>query len=137
MFHVSELWYNTIMEANLVYENEAYAIRGAIYEVYKTLGSGYLEDVYQNALEEELTLRNIPFAAKKKLRVLYKGRDCGLYEPDFICFDKIIVEIKAVETLHEKHSAQLMNYLKTTGFKLGLLVNFCAYPLVDIRRRVL
>ena len=125
------------MDANLIYENETYAIRGAIYEVYKTLGAGYLEDVYQNALEEELTLQNIPFVSKKALRILYKGRDCGLYEPDFICFDKIIVEIKAVETLHEKHSAQLMNYLKATGFKLGLLVNFGSYPKVDVRRRVL
>ena len=125
------------MNNNLIYEDETYAIRGAIYEVYKVLGSGYLEEVYQNALEEELTLRHIPFVAKKALRVHYKGRACGLYEPDFVCFDKIIVEIKAVEILHEKHSAQLMNYLKATEFKLGLLVNFCAYPKVDIRRRVL
>ena len=125
------------MNNNLIYEDETFAIRGAIYEVYKTLGAGYLEEVYQNALEEELTLRHIPFAAKKALRVHYKGRDCGLYEPDFICLDKIIVEIKAVETLHEKHFAQLMNYLKATEFKLGLLVNFCAYPKVDIRRRAL
>ena len=125
------------MNADLIYEEETYAIRGAIYEVYKSLGTGYLEEVYQNALEEELSLRHIPFVAKKALTVRYKGRDCGLYEPDIICFDKIIVELKAVETLHEKHSAQLMNYLKATGFKLGLLVNFCAYPKVDIRRRVL
>ena len=65
---------------------------------------------------------------------MYKGRDCGLYRPDFICFEKIIVEIKAVEALHQRHSAQLMNYLKTTGHKLGLLVNFGAYQKVDIRR---
>ena len=125
------------MNTDLIYEDETYAIRGAIYEVYKSLGTGFLEEVYQNALEEELSLRHIPFVAKKALNVRYKGRDCGLYEPDFICFDKIIVELKAVETLHEKHSAQLMNYLKATNFKLGLLVNFCAYPKVDIRRRVL
>ena len=125
------------MNTDLIYEEETYAIRGAIYEVYKSLGIGYLEEVYQNALEEELTLWHIPFVAKKALKVRYKGRDCGLYEPDLICFDKIIVELKAVETLHEKHSAQLMNYLKATSFKLGLLVNFCAYPKVDIRRRVL
>ena len=65
---------------------------------------------------------------------MYKGRDCGLYEPDLICFDKIIVELKAVENLHPKHSAQLMNYLRAAGHKLGLLVNFSAYPKVDIRR---
>ena len=122
------------MNEKLIYEEETYALRGAIFEVYKTLGDGYLEEVYQNALEEELKLRGIPFAAKKKLHIMYKGRDCGLYEPDFICFDKIIVELKAVETLHPKHSAQLMNYLRATGHKLGLLVNFCAYPKVDVRR---
>ena len=122
------------MNEKLICEKETYALRGAIFEVYKTLGDGYLEEVYQNALEEELKLRGIPFAAKKKLHIMYKGRDCGLYEPDFICFDKIIVELKAVETLHPKHSAQLMNYLRATGHKLGLLVNFCAYPKVDVRR---
>ena len=122
------------MGNNLLYEEETFAIRGAIFEVYKTLGDGYLEEVYQNALEEELKLRSIPFVAKKRLHVMYKGRDCGLYAPDFICHDKIIVEIKAVEMLHAQHLAQLMNYLKATNFKLGLLVNFCAYPKIDIRR---
>ena len=122
------------MDEKLIYEEETYAIRGAIFEVYRILGDGYLEEVYQNALEEELKLRNVPFAAKKKLHIMYKGHDCGLYEPDLICFDKIIVELKAVENLHPKHSAQLMNYLRATGHKLGLLVNFSAYPKVDIRR---
>ena len=122
------------MDTKLIYEEETYAIRGAVFEVYKTLGDGYLEEVYQNALEEELKLRGIPYDAKKELHIIYKGHDCGLYEPDFICFDQIIVELKAVETLHPKHSAQLMNYLRATGHKLGLLVNFCAYPKVDIRR---
>ena len=93
------------MDTKLIYEEETFAIRGAVFEVYKTLGDGYLEEVYQNALEEELKLRGIPFVAKKELHIMYKGRDCGLYEPDFICFDKIIVELKAVETLHPKHSA--------------------------------
>ena len=124
------------MDEKLIYEEETYAIRGAIFEVYRMLGDGYLEEVYQNALEEELKLRNVPFAAKQKLHIMYKGRDCGLYEPDLICFDKIIVELKAVENLHPKHSAQLMNYLRATGRRLGLLVNFCAYPKVDIRRIV-
>ena len=122
------------MDTKLIYEEETFAIRGAVFEVYKTLGDGYLEEVYQNALEEELKLRSIPFVAKKELHIMYKGRDCGLYEPDFICFDKIMVELKAVEALHPKHSAQLMNYLRATGHQLGLLVNFCAYPKVVIRR---
>ena len=120
----------------LVFAEESYAIRAAIFEVYRTLGSGYLEEVYQNALEEELTIRNIAYEAKKELNVFYKGRDCGLYKPDFVCLDKVIVEIKAVETLNAKHAAQLKNYLTATGYKLGLLVNFSAYPKVEIRRVV-
>ena len=108
------------MNEKLIYEEETYAIRGAIFEVYRILGDGYLEDVYQNALDEELKQRGIPFVAQKELRIMYKGRDCGLYRPDFICFENTIVEIKAVESLHPKHSAQLMNYLKATGAgKLG------------------
>jgi len=121
----------------LLFAEESYAIRGAVYEVYKTLGNGYLEEVYQNALEEELTLRGIPFEAKKPLHVNYKGRDCGTYEPDFVCYGKIIVEIKSVDALHERHLAQLHNYLSATGCQLGLLVNFSAYPKADIRRHVL
>ena len=122
------------MNEPLLYEAESYAIRGAVYEVYKILGNGYLEEVYQSALEEELRLRNIPFQAKKQLRAVYKGRDCGIYIPDVICYDKIILELKAVELLHEKHRAQLMNSLKMTGLKLGMLVNFGAYPKVSIVR---
>ena len=125
------------MNEQLLYEDESYAIRGAIYEVYKTLGSGHLEEVYQNALEEELRIRGIAFEAKKPLHVFYKGRDCGLYEPDLVCCGKIIVELKAVEALHPKHEAQLMNYLKATSRRLGFLVNFGSYPKADIRRRVL
>jgi len=131
------VWYNILMETKLIYERESYAIRGAIFEVYKTLGSGFLEDVYQLALEEELKLRNIPFEAKKHLHIMYKGRDCGLYEPDLICYGKIILELKAVDALHPKHEAQLLNYLSATGYKLGMLVNFGAGPEVDIRRRTI
>jgi len=122
------------MNDNLIYEEETFALRGAIFEVYKTLGCGYLEEVYQNALEEELKLRKIPFAAKKPLHVMYKGRDCGLYAPDVICYDKIILELKSVEALHERHQSQLMNYLRATKYQLGLLVNFNAYPKVEIKR---
>jgi len=123
------------MEGTLIYEEESFAIRGAIYEVYQTLGAGFLEEVYQNALEHELKLRDVPFEAKKPLHVFYKGRACGLYEPDLICYGKIVVELKSVEALHAKHEAQLMNYLAATGYKLGLLVNFSSFPKVDIRRR--
>lgn len=124
------------MDVRHIYEEESYAVRGAIYEVYKTLNCGFLEDVYQHALEKEFELREIPFEAQKPLKILYKGVMCGEYIPDFVCYDKIIVEIKAVEKLHEKHRAQLLNYLKATGFKLGLLVNFWGFPKVEIVRMV-
>ena len=78
------------MDTKLIYEDETYAIRGAVFEVYKTLGDGYLEDVYQNALDEELKQRGIPFVAQEELHIMYKGRDCGLYRPDFICFGNLI-----------------------------------------------
>ena len=122
------------MTENLIFAEESYAIRGAIYEVYKVLGNGYLEEVYQHALEEELKIRQIPFVAQRPMKVFYKGRNCGVYIPDFICYDKIIVELKSVDRLHDSHRAQVMNYLRTTKFKLGLLVNFNSYPKVEIAR---
>ena len=122
--------------SDYIYQEETFAIRNAIFEVHNALGPGYLEEVYQNALEEELKLRAIPFVAKKPLHVFYKNRECGLYMPDIICYDKIILELKAAESLHAKHTAQLINYLRATGYKLGLLVNFNAFPKVDIRRYV-
>ena len=118
----------------IVYEHEGYAIRGALFEVYRTLGAGFLEEVYQEALERELTLRRIPFEAKKRLRISCKGFLLEkYYEADFVCYDKIIVEIKAVKTLLPEHEAQLLNYLKATNMRLGLLVNFNHIPGVDIR----
>ena len=122
---------------SLIFETETYAIRGAIFEVYKVLGNGFLEDVYQRALERELSLRGIEYCSKQSLHVLYKGQDCGLYVPDMVCYGKIILELKAVDALNERHKAQLMNYLKATGFKLGLLVNFGSHPGVTIRRVVM
>ena len=93
------------------------------------VGPGFREEVYQQCLERELATRNIPFDAKKELRIFYKGAPIEkTYVPDFYCYGKIIVEIKAVESLTKEHRAQLMNYLRLTGSKLGLLVNFCAYP---------
>ena len=122
--------------SDYIFQEETFAIRGAIYEVYSTLGAGYLEEVYQNALEEELKQRNIPFVAKPPLHIFYKRRDCGLYMPDIICYDKIILELKSVETLHPRHTAQLLNYLKATNLRMGLLVNFNSSPKVEIHRYV-
>ena len=105
------------MSRQMIYPDECYAIRGAIYEVYRELGSGFREEVFK------------PFDAKKELRIFYKGAPIEkTYVPDFYCYEKIIVEIKAVESLTKEHRSQLMNYLRLTSSKLGLLVNFGAYP---------
>ena len=110
---------------NLIYREEVYAIVGACFEVYNEMGSGFLEDVYQEALERELEARNIPFEAKPKLPIYYKGRLLTKkYEPDFVLYSKIIMEIKAVKSLTDEHRAQVQNYLKASQFQVGLLVNF-------------
>lgn len=110
---------------NLIYREEVYAIIGACFEVYNEMGSGFLEDVYQEALERELESRSIPFEAKPKLPIYYKGKLLTKkYEPDFVLYSKIIMEIKAVKALTDEHRAQLQNYLKASNFKVGLLVNF-------------
>ena len=118
-----------------IYPEECYAIRGAIFEVYRELGNGFSEEVYQQCLEREFASRGIPFDAKRELRVFYKGEPIDkTYIPDFMCFDKIIVEIKAAETLRNEHRAQLMNYLRLTKCRLGLLVNFGSYPKAAIEQ---
>ena len=118
-----------------LYPEECYAIRGAIYEVYRELGNGFREEVYQQCLEREFAARKIPFDAKRELKIFYKGEPIDkTYIPDFLCYDKIIVEIKAVESLGNEHRAQIMNYLRLTKFQLGLLVNFAAYPKVAIEQ---
>ena len=123
--------------SDLIYEDLSYKIRGALFEVYKEKGSGFLEDVYQECLEIELGLQEIPFDAQYPLKLKYKGRPLQKkYIPDFICFGKIIVEIKAVKELNDEHRAQIYNYLRATGYKLGLLVNFGHYPQVQIERIV-
>jgi GxxExxY protein len=119
----------------LLYEEETYRIRGAIFEVYREKGPGFLEPVYQECLAIEFGLAGIPFQAQQPLALSYKGRPLTqTYIPDFLCFDKIIIEIKAVKALADEHRAQLFNYLKATGLRLGLLVNFCSHPEVTIER---
>ena len=110
---------------------------GACFEVYNEMGNGYLEDVYQESLELELHDRKIPFITKPKLPIFYKGRPLRKqYEADLIVFDRIIIELKAVKALLPEHEAQLLNYLKATGRRVGYLVNFGAFPKLDWRRRV-
>jgi GxxExxY protein len=119
----------------LIYEDLKYSIRGALFEVYKEKGCGFLEDVYQECLEIELELQEIPFEAQYLLKLDYKGRPLRKkYIPDFICFGKIIVEIKAVNEIMGEHRAQVQNYLRATGYKLGLLVNFGHHPQIQIER---
>ena len=126
------------MNKELIYPAECYAIRGAIYEVHNEMGSGFREEVYQQCLERELTCRGIPYDAKKELRIYYKGVPIEkTYIPDFLCYGKIIVEIKAVAELAAEHRAQLMNYLRLTHMKMGLLVNFASYPKATVEQWVL
>ena len=94
-------------------------------EVHNTLGFGFLEAVYQEAMEIELNKRNIPFVPQKRIQILYKNTILNqYYVTDLFCYDKIIVELKAVSTILPEHEAQIINYVKATGTKLGLLFNF-------------
>jgi GxxExxY protein len=125
------------MRTNLLFEQETYPIIGACFEVYREKGCGFLEPVYQECMEIELRLRGVPFVPQQPLALEYKG--CPIrakYQPDFICYEKIILELKAVSELAEEHRAQVLNYLKATGFKLGLLVNFAHHPKVQLERIV-
>ena len=123
---------------DLLYERESYDIRGAILEVYKEKGCGFLEPVYQECLEKELRLRGLPFVSQCELRLTYKGEPLTqTYKADLICHDKIIVELKAVKEIAPEHRGQVFNYLKATGLRLGLLVNFGHHPQVEIERIVL
>src|SRR5437870_1416975 len=113
--------------AELICKEEVYAVVGAAMEVYNELGPGFLEPVYQEALSLELAARCIPFVPQKELHVHYKGRQLEkVYIADFLAFDKVIVEIKAIECLTPREEAQLLNYLKATGLEVGVLINFCA-----------
>jgi len=121
-----------------VYKKESYEIMGACFEVYKNMGCGFLEPVYQECLEIEFKKRSIPFESQKELELSYQGNTLKQkYKPDFICYQKIIVEIKAVDRIIDEHRAQLLNYLHATGLKLGLLVNFGRCPKVEYERFVL
>ena len=125
------------MESNIIYKEESYRIMGACFEVYKEKGCGFLEAVYQECLEMEFSLQGILFQPQVGLALAYKGRPLKQkYVPDFICFGKIILEIKAVSELNDEHRAQVHNYLRATGYKLGLLVNFGHYPGVEHERIV-
>ena len=120
---------------NVLFPDDCYDIQGIIFDVYKEMGCGFLEAVYQECLENEFAERNIPFQSQVDLLINYKGKPLKQrYKPDFICYEKMIIEIKAVKELAPEHKAQLLNYLKATGLELGLLVNFGSYPKTEIIR---
>ena len=122
----------------ILYKEEVFVIQGAIFDVYREMGCGFLEAVYQECLENEFRSRQLPFEAQKQLVLSYKGTQLvQTYKPDFICYGKVIVELKAVTELGNEHKAQLFNYLKASGLKLGLLVNFGHYPKTQIERIIL
>ena len=122
----------------VLFKDECFAIQGAIFEVYREMGCGFLEVVYQECLEKEFCHKAIPFEAQSLLALRYKGeRLIQTYKPDFICYGKIIVELKAVKDIGDEHRAQMINYLKATGLRLGLLVNFGHYPKATVERIVL
>ena len=120
------------MEINEV----TYAIRGAVFEVNKVLGPGFLEKVYENALVVELKERGIKAESQVSITVYYKGKPVGEYIADILVENKVIVELKTVEAIDKIHEAQLLNYLKATGIRVGILVNF-KHPKAEIRRMVL
>lgn len=121
----------------IYYSRESYAITGAAMQVYNELGAGFLEAVYQEALEIEFINRGIPYEREKVLTIQYQGKDLKqTYKADFVCYDKIIVELKAVTCLDDAHRSQLFNYLKATGMKLGLLYNFGHANTLEYERKV-
>jgi len=109
----------------IIYKDESYKIVGAAMTVYNEIGSGFLEAVYQEALEKEFCLQNIPYQREVMLPIYYKGEELSKkYIADFVCYNRIIVELKAISSLTSEHKAQVINYLKAAKFELGILVNF-------------
>jgi GxxExxY protein len=120
---------------NLLFADEVFRIQGAVFQVYRSMGAGFLEGVYQECLAIEFEERDIPFSALQPLPLEYRGRRLQQsYKADFVCFERIILELKSVREIAPEHRAQTINYLKATGLRLGLLVNFNATPRVKIER---
>jgi GxxExxY protein len=121
--------------AEIIYKKESYAIVGACFEVYNAKGCGFLEPVYHECLAIEFEHQRIPAISKPLLTLSYRDRTLlQTYQPDFVCFEKIILELKTAANLADEHRAQLLNYLNATGFELGLLVNFGHYPKLEYER---
>jgi len=122
----------------LHFRDEVFAIQGAVFEVSREMGVGFLEAVYQECLAKEFVRQSIPHNRHPNLMLAYKGEPLTqVYVPDFICFGKIIVELKVSQAITEAHRAQVLNYLKATNLKLGLIVNYGAHPKAQVERFVL
>jgi GxxExxY protein len=122
--------------SKLLHEDLTYAIIGAAMEVHSVLRTGFLESVYEQALAHEFDLRGLRYQRQAKLEVRYKGRIAGEFRADFLVDNKVVVELKAAKALTEIDEAQLINYLKVTGYPVGLLLNFGAQSLQHTRRVV-
>ena len=121
--------------SEIIYKEESYRITGACFEVYKQKGFGFTEPIYQECLAIEFEIQKIPFAAQPEIQIEYRDRILKqFFRPDFIRFDKIIVEIKAISDLTDATKAQTLNYLNATKFDLALLVNFGHYPKLEYKR---
>jgi GxxExxY protein len=122
-------------KTELIYKDESYAIIGACFAVYRDKGCGFLESVYHECLQIEQEFQRIPFLSTPPQTLQYRSRTLiQTFSPDFICYDKVILEIKAVSELCEEHRAQVLNYLSATDCKLGLLVNFGHYRGMEYER---
>ncbi len=125
------------MEVELLFRDEVYAIVGAAIEVHRELGSGYLESVYQEAFQIELDQRAIQFTAQQPLRINYKGHVLQkAFIADLICYGSVLVELKAMDRFGGKEESQILNYLKTTGLRVGLIINFGDAGRLDWKRFV-
>lgn len=126
---------NKTQMAEILYKEESYKIIGSCFEVYNQKGFGFTEPVYQECLQIEFSIQGIPFVAQPEMQIEYKGRLLSqFFKPDFICYGKIIVEIKSVANLIDAHKSQTLNYLNATNFDLALLVNFGQFPKLAYER---
>ena len=123
------------MTKQILYKELSYGVVGCFYKVYNTLGPGHKEEVYHRALKIEFDSQRIKYNSKKRLRIEYKGKEVGLYEPDFIIEGKIIIELKSVLHMPNVYEKQLYHYLKGSHYRLGYIINFGSEK-IDIRRRI-
>ena len=123
--------------AEIIYREESFVIMGACFEVYNRTGPGFPEAIYQECMEIEMEYRKIPFVAQAQVSIDYRDRTLRkIFQPDFICYSRIVLEIKAVSELNNEARSQVHSYLKATGYRLGLLVNFGHVPNLEYERIV-